>query len=363
MIASPLAIPDQTLGSWGKLIDHWLMRFPGNKIDHLLCPASGKPLYQSQTKAIDCSYPGKEINRKWFQHWRFRRYTAAIERILQEHGTAVVLVIDNFKIKNVIAEWLAKHGHASKVRLIYYQCGFSYEFKREEYQQFKAGLNEIVLLTENAYQYERNKYHEYPFLVNILHNPIDRTVFYPLPAAERKAQRADLGWAADETVFLWVSHDRPKKGLDVILRLWPMVAERYAKVKLVIVGVDRKVNINGVQFMGKIPNKDIARFYRCADVFLFSSLCQEGFPLSLAEAMTCGCYCIASDAGGVREFLADTVHAINFAPHRVDEWMRLIDGYMKDPVVPPAVSPFMEMDEWCDRFQQILLSSAASLPH
>jgi len=361
VIVSPIAIPDHSLGSWGKLIDHWLQSYDGNQVDYILCPKSLSSLQSDVTKALDCSYTQREINKDWFIKWRFRKYEQALEQIFQKHDGAVIVILENTKLKNIVSQWLAKKGLASKAKVIFYQPGFSYEFTRDEYKDFKKGLNEMILLTKSAYQYERMKYHEYPFLVHVLYNPMDATLFRPLDPTAKAAARNELGWQNNETIFLWVSHDRPKKGLEVILRVWQQAAEKYPLTKLVVVGVKRDTVIKGVQFLGKLPNQEIARYYQAADVFLFSSLCQEGFPLSLAEAMSSGCYCIASDAGGVAEFLVDTGHAINYAPAMADEWMMHIDNYMQQKPISVTRGSFMSLDEWCGQFQTIMDRSAASL--
>ena len=361
VIVSAIAIPDHSLGSWGKLIDYWLQSYSENTIDYILCPPSATKLVSKVTKAFDCPYPQREINRDWYLKWRYRKYEQALEQIFKQHDGAVIVVLENTKLKNIISQWIAKNGLVSKAKVIFYQPGFSYEFTRDEYKHFKNGLNEMILLTKSAYQYERMKYHEYPFLVHVLYNPIDSKIFFPLDKATKNLARTKLGWQQDETIFLWVSHDRPKKGLDVILRVWQQVAQKYPESKLVVVGVKRDTKILGVEFKGKLPNHEIAQYYQAADVFLFSSLCQEGFPLSLAEAMSSGCYSIASDAGGVAEFLLNTGHAINYAPAMAEEWLLHIDHYMKNKPIQVAQNSFMPLDEWCGKFQSILEMSANSL--
>ena len=55
-----------------------------------------------------------------------------------------------------------------------------------------------------------------------------------------------------------------------------------------------------IQVLGKIPNKELMKYYETADIFIMPSL-QEGFPRVLLEAMASGVPYVAFDVGAVRE--------------------------------------------------------------
>ena len=95
--------------------------------------------------------------------------------------------------------------------------------------------------------------------------------------------------------------------------------------------VTRNEKIEGVCFIGRVPNNELPKYYQVSDVYLFSSLWQEGFGLSLIEALHCGCYCIASSIGGIPEVLeygkfGELVERPNF----VNDWIDAINGYLKN---------------------------------
>ena len=59
---------------------------------------------------------------------------------------------------------------------------------------------------------------------------------------------------------------------------------------------------------GHLPkSEDVAKYLGLCDVYLQPSL-WDGMPNALLEAMSCGCCCIASDAGGIPEVI---VHGEN----------------------------------------------------
>lgn len=57
---------------------------------------------------------------------------------------------------------------------------------------------------------------------------------------------------------------------------------------------------NHIKILGSIPNEDIIKYYKEADIFIMPSM-EEGFPRVLLEAMASGVPYVASDVGAVRE--------------------------------------------------------------
>ena len=352
-------IPNTGMGSWTQIISYFLSDNSSNLIDYLLCGPTALPFKSAVTKRIICNTLQWEINRKWYYFFKYRSYITALKSIIACHNFVVIVVMDNTKLKNIVTNTIEKNGWQNKCRVIFIQCGFSYEFTRDEYKDFRRGLHEIVLLTQKSYEYERNKYHEYPFLVHVLHNPVRQDVFFRLSVSEKQAKRRLLCVQPNETMFLWISHDRPKKGLDIILNMWPAIAEKYPGSKLIVVGAKREISLPGLRFEGKLPNTELAKYYQSADVFLFSSLCQEGFGLSLAEAITCGCFCIVSDVGGVNEFFKGNNGILVSNPNLPEAWVAAIEQYFHQPddVKTQSLTPFLTYDQWCFEFQRIINTS------
>ncbi len=363
ILISSIGLPSNLMGSWTQILEYLLCNYSGNKIDYLLCEPSNIPFKSEKTQRIICPSLKWEINRQWYYPFKFQSYTKALKKIISKNDFSVIVIMDNFKLKNIVTETIQKNGWQNKCRVIFIQCGFSYEFTRDEYKHFRKGLHEIVLLTQKSYEYERNKYHEYPFLIHVLHNPVRQDIFYQLSAVEKEAKRTALGVKPQEKMFLWVAHDRPKKGLDIILNMWPAIAAKHPGSKLIVAGAKRDFSLAGLRFEGKLPNAELAKYYQAADVFLFSSLCQEGFGLSLAEAMSCGCFCIASDVGGVDEFFNNDNGILVSNPNQTGAWIEAIEQYFTQQTIARKQrhAQFLSYDEWCSRFQQIISSSTEFL--
>lgn len=89
------------------------------------------------------------------------------------------------------------------------------------------------------------------------------------------------------------------KGLDRMLRIWEAVAPAHPDWQLVLAGLRQEEKVPPqVTFLGEV--QDMQTLYRCAAVFALPSR-MEGFPMSLLEAGSQGCSCIAFALGKVTE--------------------------------------------------------------
>ena len=117
------------------------------------------------------------------------------------------------------------------------------------------------------------------------------------------------------------------KGQDVLIKAIPSLIEDYPNVKVVFAGGvadDQKQSYNelisyienndindNVDFVGTINN--VSDFLQSIDVCVIPSR-QEGFGLTLIEAMSTGVPCIASDVGGLAELVRQEGVGILFEP-------------------------------------------------
>ncbi|MFN8176522.1 MAG: glycosyltransferase family 4 protein [bacterium] len=120
------------------------------------------------------------------------------------------------------------------------------------------------------------------------------------------------GLAGDRPTVLFVGRFYPRKGVPILFRALPAIAERVPGVRLLVVGggflepwyrwLAQKAPAD-VVFLGELSAKDIPRAYRAADVFVAPSTGQESFGIVHLEAMACGVPIVASDIDGYREVL------------------------------------------------------------
>ncbi len=114
-----------------------------------------------------------------------------------------------------------------------------------------------------------------------------------------------------------------EKGIDVLLKAFEIIKKEIPEAELRIAGDYKNVaggsiynelidyvnsnNLTDVKFLGKVPEKDLNRFYSELGVFVLPSTNSlEAFGLVQLEAMNCGVPVVASDLPGVRTIVQNT---------------------------------------------------------
>lgn len=105
----------------------------------------------------------------------------------------------------------------------------------------------------------------------------------------------------------------PQKNHELLIRCYKKLIEKYANLKLVLIGegelkgnIEKQVRDNKIQdsvlFTGNVSN--VEDYLAEADVFLMTSD-YEGLPLSVIEAMASGLPIVSTKAGGVVDLISD----------------------------------------------------------
>lgn len=94
---------------------------------------------------------------------------------------------------------------------------------------------------------------------------------------------------------------RPEGGLRLRLAGGFAHQDEYDRMRALAAGVAGRTGF-AIDFLGKLPQEELARVYQSADVFVLPSFF-EGLPLVVVEALACGCRVVVTDLPGVREWL------------------------------------------------------------
>ncbi len=121
----------------------------------------------------------------------------------------------------------------------------------------------------------------------VIHNPLS------FPICETETQR-------DKIILCVGRHDAWEvKGIDRMLRIWKAIGPSHPEWQLVIAGIKQDEGLPPqVTFLGEV--QDMPTLYQRAAIFALPSRV-EGFPMSLLEAGSQGCCCIAFALGKVTE--------------------------------------------------------------
>jgi len=142
--------------------------------------------------------------------------------------------------------------------------------------------------------------------VYVIPNGVDTSIFRPA------LKKGDF--------CLFVGQLTRRKGIRYLLHALKMLDD---SIKCVIVGEGpdrkcmemraKKIGLNNVKFLGAVSNEKLIELYSKAAVFVFPSL-SEGLPLSIIEAMSCGCPVIAFDVGGISEVIKNGYNGFLIKP-------------------------------------------------
>ena len=157
-----------------------------------------------------------------------------------------------------------------------------------------------------------------PQAAHLVHNCIDCSRF--TPGTPDGALRRSLGLAPEDFVVLYCGRDIEEKGIEPLMDAIALLGDTLP-VKLLIVGspffaqsqespfltkLKTKAQALGsrIQFTGFVPNEQLPQYYRCANVCCIPTLVEEAAGLVCMEAMACGIPVIATESGGMPEYLA-----------------------------------------------------------
>lgn len=159
----------------------------------------------------------------------------------------------------------------------------------------------------------------------VVPNVVDPTVFF-----------LDESNIRTQGTFLMIANWAPIKRPMLVLAAINELRSTYPEVKLRIVGegfqskamrdyVSDNDLANYVTFLGSLPKQDIAREMRRADAFLHSSD-YETFSVVCAEALYCGLPVIASNVGGIPEFVGHNNGIL--VANNESAWLTALQDYL-----------------------------------
>lgn len=357
ILFSQIPLPYSQIGSWTTIYDNYLKQ--NKNIDILICPV---PEEKYSHIYYECFSRNNSLKERIFQKLKLKlpwhQAISALKKVIQPESKYVIHIIDNYGLCIAVANYLEKINARSDFYIQYFYHGYP-SFKNE---LLYSKVDELTLLTYKSYEEIKRNVSALPCRISVLHNGIDTSKFYAIEENKKKILRYEFN-CGDKKIFLWCSQDRPKKGLHIILDVWKRIYRTNRNIELWIIGTEKKQNIEGIKYIGKVPNKVLGKYYQVSDVFLFPTLCHEGFPLSLTEAIHSGCYCIASNLGGVSEVLENGKYGkLIENPHFTSEWITAIEEYLKGNYTNVAFPKSLyTSEEWNEKMNSLIKNAKENL--
>lgn len=168
-------------------------------------------------------------------------------------------------------------------------------------------LDRIFVLRQDQIREVQEIYGADPAKMLAIGMGYNRRVFFPTPRADEKITR-----------LIYAGKITQKKGVRSLVRALSLLSEPAGSLELICAGGAgneeeyreiRELAENSpypVMFTGRLNQRDLAGWYNRSDIFVLPSF-YEGIPLTVIEALACGCRVVISDLPGVREWLGEFV--------------------------------------------------------
>mmetsp|Transcript_20535 Transcript_20535/g.30504 ORF Transcript_20535/g.30504 Transcript_20535/m.30504 type:complete len:313 (-) Transcript_20535:13-951(-) len=144
-----------------------------------------------------------------------------------------------------------------------------------------------------------------PRSVSVIPNAIDATQFVPNPAARPTD--------SSQITIVVVSRLTYRKGIDLLVKVIPLICEHFPNVDFIIGGDGpKRIELeemrekhqlhDRVELLGSLPHSEVPKVLVRGHIFLNCSL-TEAFCIAIVEAASCGLLVVSTKVGGVPEVL------------------------------------------------------------
>lgn len=212
---------------------------------------------------------------------------------------------------------------------------------------------------------------EYGYDSKIAYNGLDPEDFARLPPRR-----------SSQSTLLFVGGLEPRKGLDYLVRAMPKVAECIPDVRLIVVaksgfrGTDqvgayqslaRELGVDDrISFRESVDQDTLLSFYSECDVVVLPSR-NEGWGLSLMEAMACERPVVASRVGGIPELVRDGIDGLLVDTGDIDQISGALVKLLQDPELRGRMGAAgrerVKAFSWDDTARSVLTAYESVLAH
>jgi mannosyltransferase len=171
------------------------------------------------------------------------------------------------------------------------------------------------------------------------------------PPVDRAAAFAESGLPGRYAIGCF-GRVRAQKGTDVFVEAMCALLPRHPDFSAVVVGaitpdqttfaeqLKTRIAAAGLQsrivITGEVPIEEVERWYRRLTIYAFTSR-NEGFGLTLIEAMAVGAALVASRAGAAELVIEDGTTGVLVPPGDVDALIAALEPLMRDPAAAAAM--------------------------
>lgn len=238
-----------------------------------------------------------------------KKFTLPLVTII--HGTIFGELTNRIKTAKTFKNW---------VRLLVLDIPrWSFEYLFDHPVLYKK--SSAIVAVSNQLKCEFGRFYPwYKAKTQVIFNGVDSNIFHPADQSPEKFTVLFLGRVVQE------------KGINTLLNVAKELGNR---AKFIVVGSGDDLEKFKTQaeeehllidFTGSQPNTIVPSWYRKASVFFLPSRRQEGFPVTMAEALCSGLPVIASGSGGIKDAVVHGSNGFLVEDNNVSKYV----GYMEE---------------------------------
>src|SRR5262245_2286028 len=177
----------------------------------------------------------------------------------------------------------------------------------------------------------------------VVHHGVDTTVY--CPPADRAAAFASTGLPGRYAIGCF-GRVRAQKGTDLFVEAMCALLPKYPDYTAIVVGaitpdqrgfaraLEARVAAAGlserVRFLGELPTEEVPQWFQRVSIYAFTSR-NEGFGLTLLEAMAAGAALVAARAGGAEAVVGDGETGVLVPPGDVGALVAALEPLLQAP--------------------------------
>jgi mannosyltransferase len=197
-------------------------------------------------------------------------------------------------------------------------------------------MDAIIATTEAAASYLERE-------ATVIHHGVDTGLYGP--PADRAAAFAATGLPGRYGIGAF-GRVRPQKGTDVFVAAMCRLLPKYPDFTAIVIGrvtaehqgffetlrtaVAQAGLADRVRFLGELPIEEVPRWYQRIAIYAFASR-EEGFGLTLLEAMAAGTALVAARAGAAETVVTDGDTGVLVPPGDADALAAALEPLMREP--------------------------------
>lgn len=219
-------------------------------------------------------------------------------------GPGGILLFKKLEIPTV---YTACHTYYQQYRLIASQK-WKWIFSKMEPACYKFS-DKIICISKGTRDVLTKQYKINSDKIHIIPPGVDTGKFYPRENVDKL-----------KNSILFVGRLDERKGIDFLIDAVPSIVREKPDTKIFVGGKGKLYNklqrfvqknnlAKNVEFLGFIPEEDLARWYNQVELVVVPSVF-EGFGVTVIEAMACGTPVVATEVDGIRDSIENNENGI-----------------------------------------------------